>query len=335
MVRLNFKFGFITIHLINILKFMKPFFLLAFISLFTFFNSIVYTQTIEKNIKVNANNGVLDGSLTYTNNKNNLAIIIAGSGPTDRNGNSTAGINTNSYKLLATELQKNNIAAIRYDKRGVGKSEFINNDESKLSFEDFINDAILLYQYAKDSLQYNNVFFIGHSEGSLIGIIASQRTNVKYYISLSGAGRPIDEVILNQLESQSPMVYNVAKDIFTILKLGKTSNDVPQYLYSLFRPSVQPYLISWLKYNPADEIKKLKIPVLIINGSCDIQTKPSEAQLLFMANNKNKLLIINKMTHTLKTTTEDCSEGGLETYSNENLPINSELINSIVTFITQ
>lgn len=335
MVRLNFKFGIYIIHLIIIKLIMKPYFLLAFITLSTFFNSTMLAQVVEKNIEIKLNNGVLDGSLTYTNNKNNLAIIIAGSGPTDRNGNSIAGINTNSYKLLATELQKNNIATLRYDKRGVGKSVFANTDESKLSFEDYINDAILLYHYAKDSLNYNKVFFIGHSEGSLIGIIASQRTNVNYFISLSGAGRPIDEVILSQLESQSSMIYDVAKNIFDILKSGKTSNDVPEYLYSLFRPSVQPYLISWLKYNPADEIKKIKAPVLIINGSCDIQTKPSEAQLLYMANTKNKLLIINKMTHTLKTTSTECDDSDMATYTNENLPISSELVNAIVSFITQ
>ncbi|HMZ46179.1 MAG TPA: alpha/beta fold hydrolase [Chitinophagaceae bacterium] len=310
---------------------MKEFLVIVLLIICTSFKSLA--QTNEKDISIKINNGVLDGTLTTTNNHAVLAIIIAGSGPTDRDGNNIAGVSANTYKMLAAELQKNNIATIRYDKRGVGKSLQKNSSEDSLRFEDYINDAITFYHYAIDSLGYKKIFFIGHSEGSLIAIVAAQQVNVMGVVSISGAGRPIDEVILSQLESKEEVVYQQARDIFTILKNGKTIHDVPKYLYALFRPSVQPYMISWLKYTPADEIKKIKPPVLIINGTCDIQTKPSEAQILYMANTKNKIVLIKKMTHTLKNASDDCEDIGMKTYTDKTLPINEELIINISKFI--
>lgn len=292
-------------------------------------------QPTDANITIHIKGGFIDGSLINTNTKDKLAIIIAGSGPIDRNGNNLMGINTNAYKMLAASLANHQIASIRYDKRGIGKSKLVSNDESKMLFEDFINDAVTIYHYAKDSLGYQNIYFIGHSEGSLIAMIATQQTKAAGYISLSGAGNAIDKVILEQVASQPQEVYDQVSDILTSLKKGEQVDDVPQYLYSLFRPSIQPYMISWLKYNPVAEIKKLSVPVLIINGTCDIQVKPQEAQLLFNANTKNKLVIINKMTHTLKDTSDDCDDADMKTYTDNTLPLNTQLVTEIVQFILQ
>ncbi len=311
----------------------KSFYLLA-IFLFCFLQ-VNAQQPTDTNITIQIKGGFIDGSLINTNSKDRLAIIIAGSGPTDRNGNNPMGVNTNTYKMLAASLANNQIASIRYDKRGIGKSKLESNDESKMLFEDFINDAVSIYHYAKDSLGYQKIYFIGHSEGSLIAMIATQQTKAAGYISLSGAGNAIDKVILEQVASQPQEIYNQVSDILTSLKKGEQVDDVPQYLYSLFRPSIQPYMISWLKYNPTAEIKKITVPVLIINGTCDIQVKPQEAQLLFNANTKNKLVIINKMTHTLKDTSDDCDDAGMKTYTDNTLPLNTQLVTEIVQFILQ
>ncbi|MBX2931707.1 MAG: alpha/beta hydrolase [Chitinophagaceae bacterium] len=289
----------------------------------------------EQNMSISIKGGIIEGTLTHTTQKEKLAIIIAGSGPTDRNGNNPMGVKANSYKMLAEELAKNNIASIRYDKRGIGKSKLIDNNESKMTFDDFIADAVSIYHYAKDSLGFSTIYFIGHSEGSLIGMVATQQTKANGFISLSGAGNSIDKVILTQVASQPPTIYDQIEDILNSLKKGELVDDVPQYLYSLFRPSVQPYMISWLKYNPVDEIKKLTVPTLIINGTCDVQVKPQEAELLHNANTKNQLIIINKMTHTLKDTSDDCDDASMKTYTDESLPLNKELVLAIVNFINQ
>lgn len=313
---------------------MKKIFILSI--LFTsIFSKKIIAQVNESIFTINITGGVLEGSLISQPSKNKLAIIIAGSGPTDRNGNNPLNVKANSYKMLAEELNKEKIASIRYDKRAIGKSKLLVNDESKLLFTDYVNDAVALYKYAKDSLGYKEIYFIGHSEGSLIGMLATIETKAQGYISISGAGRSIDEIIEQQIESQPEEVKQVVHEIFVSLKAGKEVDDVPQALYTLFRPSVQPYMISWIKYNPSEEIKKLTQPILLINGTCDIQVKPSEAELLNKANPNSKLVIIKKMTHALKDTGDDCNDAEMKTYTDPTLPLNTELVDTIIKFIYQ
>ncbi|MDQ6903906.1 MAG: alpha/beta hydrolase, partial [Bacteroidota bacterium] len=117
------------------------------------------------------------------------------------------------------------------------------------------------------------------------------------------------------------------------LKKGKEVSNVSASLNSLFRKSVQPYMISWLKYSPAEEIKKLNCPVLIIQGTCDKQVKIIDAENLNKANKKSTLDIIPLMTHTLKDTEANCSDENMKTYTDPSLPLDSKLVNDLVTFI--
>jgi uncharacterized protein len=290
----------------------------------------------EKEISISVNNGTrLYGTLLSKNNSEKLAIILAGSGPTDRNGNNPLGVAANSYKMIADELDTQNIATFRYDKRGIGKSVINNMNEGDLVFDDYIKDATEIFNYMKDSLGFKNIFFIGHSEGSLIGIIASQQTPVKGFISISGAGRPIDEILAEQLSASPkflPMKNEIAV-IFSALKSGKRPDSIPAGLEPFFRPSIQPYMISWLKYSPAVEIKKLSCPVLILQGTCDMQVKPVDAENLHNANKKSVLDIIPLMTHTLKNTGADCKDENGKTYTDASLPLNKELVKAMVSFI--
>jgi pimeloyl-ACP methyl ester carboxylesterase len=102
---------------------------------------------------------------------------------------------------------------------------------------------------------------------------------------------------------------------------------------SLFRPSVQPYMISWLKYDPAKEIGKLNCPILILQGKCDIQVKPEDAELLHAGNTKSILDIIDGMTHTLKNAEAGCQDPDMKTYKDSSLPLNKKLVNDIVSFV--
>lgn len=262
--------------------------------------------------------------------KTKLVILIAGSGPTNRSGNSTVGGMNNSLKFLAEGLAKNGTAVYSYDKRIFAQMIAKTLDEKTLSFEDFINDAKDVVTYFKSQKKYSKIIIAGHSEGSLIGMVAASK-NVDGYVSIAGAGRSIDEVLLEQLGNQSPKMRESAVDGLTSLKAGKTFENKNPMLASLFRESVQPYMISWIKYNPQTEIKKLHIPILILNGTKDIQVPPSDAELLHAANPKSELKIIENMNHIFKEILVD--EDNAKSYNSPNIPVMPELISSITTFV--
>ena len=289
----------------------------------------------EKEISITSAAGSqLYGTLLSKNNQQKLALIIAGSGPTDRDGNNPLGDKANSYKMLAHSLDSQNIATFRYDKRGIAKSAIHNFKESDLVFDDYIKDAEKIFDYLHDTLGFKNIYFIGHSEGSLIGIIASQKEPVKGYISLAGAGRPIDVIIEEQIQKQPlpDSVKNQVPLLFNDLKEGKKVDKFPIILYPLFHQSIQPYMISWMKYSPEKEIKKLNCPILILQGSCDIQMEPADAENLHKGNKKSTLNMIPLMTHTLKSAGKDC-EDQQKTYTDGALPLDKLLVKDIVEFI--
>jgi len=287
----------------------------------------------EKVISINIKGVTIEGTLLSNSPNQKIAIIIAGSGPTDRNGNSGLGVTCNSYKLLAEGLAKNNIASFRYDKRAIAKSAVKNFNEKDLTFDDYVNDAIAIYNYLKDSSGFKKIYFAGHSEGSLIGMIATERTNASGYISVAGAGRPIDVIITEQVTKQSPVVGKQTDSLFQVLKTKNKLDSVPPYLISLFRPSIQPYMVSWMKYDPAVEISHIKKPILIIQGSCDIQVKVLDAETLYNGNKKAKLDIVEGMTHVLKNAEANCVDTNLKTYHDISLPLNTQLLKDIISFI--
>lgn len=262
--------------------------------------------------------------------KTKLVILIAGSGPTNRSGNSTIGGINNSLKYLAEGLTRNGFAVFSYDKRIFAQMINKTIDEKTLSFEDFINDAKDVVTYFKTQKKYAKIIIAGHSEGSLIGMVAS-KTNVDGYVSLAGAGRPIDEVLSEQIAKNSPSIKEAADKDLALLKEGKTFENKNPMLASLFRESVQPYMISWIKYNPQEEIKKLQLPILIINGTKDIQVPPSDAELLYKANPKSTLKIIENMNHIFKEIKVD--EDNVKSYSDPKLPVIPELIEVMTSFI--
>lgn len=291
----------------------------------------------EKEVAITSAGGSkLYGTLLSKNNQQKLAIIIAGSGPTDREGNNPMGVDAGSYRMLAYSLDSQNIATFRYDKRGVAKSIPSDFNESDLVFDDYTKDAEKIFDYLHDTLGFKDIYFIGHSEGSLIGMIAAQKKKVKGYISIAGPGRPIDIVIEEQIQEQSApdSLQKKTAFIFNELKKGKEVpvNEIPEQLVPLFRKSIQPYMISWLKYSPEKEIKKLNCPILILQGTCDIQVKETDAKILHNANKKSTLDIIPSMTHTLKDAGKNCADQQ-NTYTDDTLPLNKLLVNDIVNFI--
>jgi len=254
-----------------------------------------------------------------------VALIIAGSGPTDRNGNN-AQMKNNSLQMLAKELAAQGIASLRYDKRGIGKSASAMISEEQLRFENYVEDAKDWAAQLKTDPRFRKLIIIGHSEGSLIGMLACEQADV--FVSLAGAGRPIDVILKEQLAVQldgKKKLLRAANEGLSKLKEGVLVEDAPVELFGLFRPSVQPYMISWMKYDPAVEISKLNIPIVIIQGSTDIQVSEEDARLLFEGHRlDSRLIIIEDMNHVLKIAPLDRTKN-IETYSNPELPLAPEL----------
>jgi len=269
-----------------------------------------------------------------------LALIIAGSGPTDRDGNNPQ-MKNNSLRMLAEGLFYNGIASLSFDKFGIGESKSEEKKEEDLTFDDFINDARLWIDLLSEDKRFSEIIIVGHSEGSLIGMIAGQdKPKVKKFVSIAGSGKPMNETLKEQLEAQlrlqPPGIKETVFSYIDKLERGEKIADVPASLNVLFRPSVQPFLISIFKYKPQLEISKLTIPVLILQGTMDIQVSEKQAELLSEANPKAKKVIIENMDHVLKDSdTTDMMSQVSSSYNNPISPINKELVKCISDFIKE
>ena len=278
---------------------------------------------------------IIDGTLLLPKKHKQvpLAIIIQGSGPTDRNGNQKR-LKNNSLKFLAEELSEKNIASYRYDKRLVKQILEGTFKESDANFNDFIDDAKKVVSYFKDDSRFSELIIIGHSQGSLVGMIAAKDKAVSKYISLAGAGQEIDDVVIDQLKKQASALVENARLSFDDLRVNGIARNFDTSLASIFRQSIQPFMYSWMQYNPQTEIAKLNIPVLIINGDKDLQVQVSEAEKLKEAKPEAKLVIIHNMNHILKNIEGNFIENQ-QAYNKEDLPVIKELISIINNFITK
>jgi uncharacterized protein len=289
----------------------------------------------ESEIVLKTPNGEIYGTLTMPENApiSPVVLIIAGSGPTDRDCNSTMGIKTNAYKMLAAGFAENGISSVRFDKRGIGKSQSLVLLEKDLKIETYIDDVVKWIAFLKSDKRFLKIILLGHSEGSLIGMVAAEKANISALVSIAGVGRSADKVIQEQLRTKLPLhLLEESNRILDSLRMGKTVSKVDQNLLSLYRPGVQPYMISWIKYDPSKEIAKLKVPVLIIQGTTDLQVTVEDAKLLGAAKPGAKLSIINNMNHIMKECDNDVQKN-MATYNNPDLPLKAGLVSGIVNFI--
>ena len=303
---------------------MKWFILLFFISLEAFSQEKNY-DSLQVSIDPE-----VQGTLLSPKGENQppLAILIAGSGPTDRDGNQ-ALFKNNSLKYLAEGLAQKGIATFRYDKRVIAQINNATVQEEKMTFEDEVNDALLVVNHFKD--KYKKIILIGHYEGSLIGLLVAQKVVVSKFVSISGAGNSSARLIEEQIGKNAPQLKEESQKIISQLRKGELVENISLYLAPVFRKSVQPYLISWFKYEPTKEIAKLQIPILIVQGTNYLQVEDKEAQLLKEAQPKAQLLLIEGMNHVLKKV--KTLEENQQSYLNPDLPIPGELVEGIASFI--
>lgn len=303
----------------------------ALLSFFIFLLTALLSFAQTPNIKEISIDPQLIGDLYSTVNSNkNLVIIIPGSGPTNRNGNSYMGLRSDSYKMLAQALAEKSLDVFTYDKRVISllKANQVKQEDQRFEFG--IEDLALIVDYFAP--KYKNITLIGHSEGALLGSILAHTSNqVTKYVSLQGAGASADQILYEQLTKQLPALSDQITAIHQQLKQGKTVEEIPFLLKSVYIPSVQPYLISWMQYDPSVEIKKVQQPVLIIDGDKDLQVSLEQGDLLSQANPKAKRITLKNMNHVLKHLDKD--EDNLKSYTDPSFPLHPELVSTIATFV--
>lgn len=302
--------------------------LFTIVLLLNFFSIQAQDNFIANDLRINQ---YVEGTLLAPRQETvPLAIIINGSGPIDRNGNEMMTKN-NSAKKLAEALAKKGIATFRYDKRTL-KAQQLNIDEKDMRFDDFIDDAKAVIKRFSELPNYSSLYIIGHSQGSLVGMIAAQE-KADGFISIAGAGQTIDSLIVEQIGRQMPGLEESARTAFNELRANGKVKDYNQGLASLFKKSIQPFMFSWMKYDPQQEIKKLEMPVLIINGDNDLQVNTNEAKKLKAAKPDAELVIIENMNHIYRIIDKNDDIANQKSYNEPLRPISNEMVEQISNFI--
>jgi alpha-beta hydrolase superfamily lysophospholipase len=290
----------------------------------------------DQPIALETASGTVAGSLRLPAgvSKAPVVLIIAGSGPTDRDGNSAMIPGRNdSLRMLAEALAQAGLASVRYDKRGIGASRSAAPDESQLRFDTYVEDAAAWIAKLKADPRFSSVAVIGHSEGALIGMLAAERAGASAYVSLAGVAEGPGALLRKQLAGKLPPPLAADNErILASLEQGKTVAEVPPALAAMYRPSVQPYLISWMRYVPSARIAALRMPVLIVQGTTDIQVDAGQAQALKAARPDAALAIIPGMNHVLKDVPAD-PQRQMASYGDPSLPLHPRLAPAIAGFL--
>lgn len=285
-------------------------------------------QAVSQDIKINE---FVEGTLLVPSSGEDvpLVIMLQGSGPTDRNGNQSFAKN-DSFKKLAQGLAEKDIASFRYDKR-IFQMQKLKITEKDMRFEDFVIDASSAIDFFTDLDEFKTIVVLGHSQGSLVGMIAA-KDKADAFISIAGLSRTIDAALVEQIGQQMPNLKESSRIAFEEMRKQGSTNNYNPVLASVFNPSLQPFMLSWMKYNPIEEIQKLDIPVLLINGTEDLQVSPEEAEELFEAKPTAELVILENMNHVLTPIEGDDLENS-KSYNEPKRPLHPELVPVIVEFI--
>jgi pimeloyl-ACP methyl ester carboxylesterase len=266
-----------------------------------------------------------------------VAVILPGSGPTDRDGNSPQfGLSAQPYRLLAQGLADRGIATVRIDKRGIGESAAAGPAEADLRFTAYVDDARAWAAEAAARTGQPCAWLVGHSEGALIALAAADghEDRICGLVLLSGAGRPAGAVLREQLAGLPEPMKAQAFHALAELEAGRTVSDTPPALAALFRPSVQPYLISWLALDPTALIAAWDGPVMIGQGTTDVQVGVADAEAMAAAQPNARLVLWDGVNHVLKTAPADRA-GNLATYTDPTLPLAPGVVEDVAGYILQ
>ncbi len=291
------------------------------------------TTWIEQDIAA----GALHGLYINAGESAPIALIVPGSGPTDRDGNSGAGLRPNTYKHLAQQLAAKGISSVRVDKRGMYSSAKA-GDANAVTIEIYAQDYRNWIDVIKAETGAECVYLIGHSEGGLmVSSAAIGRSDICGLILVAAVGRPMGTVLREQLKANpaNKPILKQALDAITRLEAGKNvdTEGFHPALKGLFHEPVQGFLISVMAADPAKIAGQAKQKTLIIQGNNDIQVSVQDAELLRAAT-KGQLVLLDDVNHVLKIAPKD-RRGNIKTYSDPDLPVADGVINAIAEFMLE
>ncbi len=289
----------------------------------------------EQEMVVPGRPGMLYGTVTNPAGEPKAAVlIIAGSGPTDRNGDSAIpGIKPATYQWLAHDLADRGIVVARYDKRGIGQSGGGMTGEADLRFTTYSDDVKTWAHSFKLKTDAPCIWLVGHSEGALLAEVAAQdNPDICGVVLVSGAGRKAADVLRAQLATTPEPTKSKMFEALAQLEAGKTV-DPTGLPPALFRASVQPYIISWFALDPAELIKTIKGPVMILQGKTDVQTSLVDAERLAKARPDARLVEMDAVNHTLKTAPGADIASQKATYSDPTIPLAPGVADAIAAFV--
>ncbi len=277
--------------------------------------------------KITVEGGTLYGR-AMGKDKNLVVLLVAGSGPTDMDGNSDLISGRNdSLLLLARGLAGEGISTFRYDKRTAGKSAKTFDLESQMKFDTFVHDCVAVINYLKEQ-GYKKVVVAGHSKGSLVGMLAAKEAPVDGFISLAGTGVPIDVTLERQLLTQLPADSRELQ-VLRGLREGKIDTSLPPG--HMFSPSQQIFLLSWMAYDPGALIATIDIPVLVVHGDADIQVDTADFLPLQAGAGADASRVIPKMNHVFKEINDTGDQ--MASYSDPSYPLHGQLIPALVEYL--
>ncbi len=293
---------------------------------------------VPQEITTEGPEGPLAGMLMEAGGKQPLILIIPGSGPTDRDGNSPMGISASSYRLLAEALAQRNISTVRIDKRGMFGSVSAVTDANKVTIADYVADIKSWTDSLKTLTGRECIWLAGHSEGGLVALAsAAGNDNICGVVLIAAAGRPLGDVMREQFRANpaNAPILGAALGAIGELEKGRAVDvaQLPGPLAMIFARQVQGYLIDLLSYDPAILASKITQPMLIVQGGRDIQVSAIDAEMLAQANSHGELRIIPDITHVLKSVDSDDRMANMTTYASPDLPISPVLVDVIATFV--
>jgi pimeloyl-ACP methyl ester carboxylesterase len=269
-----------------------------------------------------------------------IVLIHPGSGPTDRDGNSrlspTQILRNDSLKMLGRALANEGVATLRIDKRGIAASAKALGKVRDLRVETYAVDTAAWLGWLRKDPRFTKIGIIGHSEGTLIALMAAKQEKVDAIVCLCGLARPLQDVLRVQLKPALPKeLYEAADKILIELAAGREvpEKDVPASLAVLFPPHVQPYLISEFKLDPVTILAQLPGPVLVVSGSTDIQVSLEDGERLAAAKPGIKHIVVDKMNHVLKRVETAVKLEQLPVYSDPSIPVHPQLVTELAAFL--
>ncbi len=263
-----------------------------------------------------------------------VAVIVAGSGAVDRNGNADPVLRANTYAQLAWGLAERRIASIRYDKRGVGASRAGVRPETQ-TFDDFAGDVAAVVSAAAVDARLGPVILVGHSEGALLSLrAAALGAPVAGVVLLAGPGRPFADLVRDQLTRQvDSTAGRLFAELFPRYLAGQDPGPVPEYLRPLLLPVNRRFAASLAGIDPLAAIRAVRAPVLLVQGGSDVQVSLRDAQALRDARPDAQLAIIPQANHLFKAAANQDRMVELALYQDPTVPIVPDLVAAVGTWI--